>query len=105
MKAPPATPWEKLTLEWRMSVSPEFHWKGSLKSVLEAAEHTRSRGMGKEKPWPSPVEFLIRWAQARQMSVELDYPNDLVTIRPNPKLPPKERKARKPDINQPGLFD
>lgn len=104
VKAPPATPWENLTLEWRLKVSPEFHWKGSLKFVLEASERTSSRVRERERPWPSPIEFLIRWAHARRMSVDLDYPNDLVTIRPAAVLPAQNQRVRKSDVNQPSLF-
>jgi CRISPR/Cas system endoribonuclease Cas6 (RAMP superfamily) len=64
LKPPPATPWAKLTEEWRSKISPDFHWKGQLSDVLEAAAPTSDRSGGKPQPWPSPEAFIVRWAKA-----------------------------------------
>jgi hypothetical protein len=105
VKPPPATPWEKLAEEWRMKVSPDFHWKGRLSEVLRAAAETNARARGKLKPCPSSEAFLVGWAKAHRWTVDFDTVNDLVTIRPAPgKLPPI-RNTPQSDSIQPSLFD
>lgn len=105
LKPPPATPWAKLTEEWRSNVSQDFYWKGRLSEVLKAAAETKARSGGKPEPWPSPEAFLVRWAKAHRWTVNMDTVNDLVTIRPMPDKQAPIRKSSPPGVSQPSLFD
>lgn len=102
---PPSTPWEMLSDEWRLMVSLDHHWRGSLKEVIEAATRTSKRSKGKEEPWPSPEEFILRWATARRWTVHLDPERDVITIRPTPGQQPPKQKPTGTDTTQRGLFD
>ena len=111
LKPPPATPWGKLELEWRMKVSPDCHWRGGLKEVLEAAAcgmrraNDRSRKAGKGSRWESVEAFLQGWARARRWIMDMDPAQDLVTIRPDPGRQPTAQKPPRTDAIQPSLFD
>ena len=110
-KPPPATPWGRLELEWRMKVSKDCHWGGSLKEVLEAAEHgmrqankaPRKVGMGSR--WESVEAFLQGYAKGRHWIISMDPAHDLVTISPNPGRQPMLRRQPNTDASQPCLFD
>ena len=87
-KPPPATPWGKLELEWSMKVSLDFHWRGSLKEVLETSiegmrhANRKARKAGKGSRWASVEAFLFAWAKNRRLIMDMDPTQDLVTLAP-----------------------
>lgn len=110
-KPPPATPWGKLTEEWRYVVHSKHHWQGSLKEVLEAAAsgmrqaNKAPRKAGKGSRWGSVEAFLHGYAKHRRWIISLDPSQDLVTIRPDPGKQPPSQKPPRTDVIQPSLFD
>ena len=111
LKPPPATPWGRLELEWRMKVSPDYHWQGSLKEALEAAPHgmrqanKAPRKAGRGSRWETVEAFLHGFAKARRWIMALDPAQDLLTIRPDPGRQPTLRRQPSTEASQPSLFD
>ena len=110
-KPPPATPWGRLELEWRLKVSKDYYWGGSLKEVLEAAKQGMRQAnkapwrAGKGSRWDSVEAFLHGYAKSRHWIISMDSTQDLVKIRPNPGKQPPLHKQPGTDATQPSLFD
>lgn len=111
LKPPPATPWARLELEWRMSVTQECPWRGDLEEVLEAAtwgmrEANRApRKAGKGSRWESVEAFLHGYAKSRCWILTMDRNQDLLMIRPDPGRQSTVRQRPTTGTHQPSLFD